>query len=53
MNVIERSVLDIQRLFRHWHLTEAESVTSVLVDLMHYCDVTRGVSWARCVEAAR
>jgi hypothetical protein len=31
----------------------AETVTDHLVDLMHYCDATRGVSWARCVEAAR
>lgn len=32
---------------------EAETITDHLVDLMHYCDATRGVSWARCLEAAR
>lgn len=30
----------------------AEQVTDALIDLMHYCDATRGVSWQRCLQAA-
>lgn len=53
MTRIEDSVVDVKRLFRHWEISEAESVTVMLVDLMHFCDHTRGVSWARCIEAAQ
>ncbi len=52
MNAIDSSVNDVKRLFRHWEISAAESVTVMLVDLMHFADATRGVSWGRCIEAA-
>jgi hypothetical protein len=32
---------------------EAETITDHLVDLIHYCNATRGVSFERCLQAAR
>lgn len=33
--------------------TPAIRLTNLLVDLMHFADATPGVSWMRCIEAAR
>ena len=32
--------------------TDAQRLTSLLVDVLHYCDNTPGVSWQRCLAAA-
>lgn len=33
--------------------TAAEEVTDLLTDTIHYCNATRGVSFERCLQAAR
>lgn len=33
--------------------TPAIRLTNLMVDLMHFADATHGVSWTRCIEAAR
>lgn len=55
MTRVEESVADVKRLFAQVFDDEPPvvCVTLLLIDLMHFCDHTRGVSWTRCVEAAR
>lgn len=59
MNAATMSIeLSVQGVRRRWRkdiqfFGAPEVVTGALVDLMHFCDHTQGVSWARCLAAAQ
>jgi hypothetical protein len=54
MSLIEDSVANVRRLYaKDFELYPApEVIADALVEFMHFCDGTRGVSWARCLDAA-